>query len=372
MSSSSITASAPFPPDNDPIARARDWIANGRAGDAAVLLENILAHGRGGLLTRLTRVEALVAAGRPGEAVAAAREAAQLAPDAAPAAICLGEALLASENLPAAIAEFQRALRLEPESAQARYQLGCAWLAAGEAGKALESFDSISAAEKPSGFDARRDEARAAQRLPRADARYVRHLFDQFSADYDARMLGQLGYTAPPILRQLFELFGRPIERRYAILDLGCGTGLSGEAFKDLALQLEGVDLSPAMLAKAQARDIYDTLERADIESALHAGRSRYDLIIAADTLVYLGDLRIVFAGAAARLAAGGLLLFTVEQSKDADFELGPKRRWRHAERYLREETERVGLDVAGLIACNPRSEAGIPVEGLAVALEKA
>ena len=94
-----------------------------------------------------------------------------------------------------------------------------------------------------------------------------------------------------------------------------------------------------------------------------------YDLIIAADTLVYLGDLRNVFAGAANRLSAGGTFLFTVEKSDTADFELGPKRRWRHSEDYLRNEATRAGLDIAGLLACHPRSEAGIPVEGLAVAL---
>src|SRR5439155_27072546 len=67
----------------------------------------------------------------------------------------------------------------------------------------------------------------------------------------------------------------------------------------------------------------------------------------------------------------GGTFLFTAE-SKDGDgFDLGPKRRWRHSERYLRETAERGGLAVSGLMPCVPRTEAGQPVQGWAVALAK-
>ncbi len=51
------------------------------------------------------------------------------------------------------------------------------------------------------------------------------------------------------------------------------------------------------------------------------------------------------------------------------DFELGPKRRWRHSEGYLRDLAGRTGFQVVGLVAATPRHEAGEPVEGFAVAL---
>ena len=72
-------------------------------------------------------------------------------------------------------------------------------------------------------------------------------------ADYDARMIGQLGYAAPQILRDLAEMV-MPGREQLAILDLGCGTGLAGAVFKPLAARLDGVDLSPAMIEKARAR----------------------------------------------------------------------------------------------------------------------
>jgi predicted TPR repeat methyltransferase len=201
----------------------------------------------------------------------------------------------------------------------------------------------------------------------RSDPGYVRHLFDQFSADYDARMIGQLGYAAPQILFDLSQLV-MPGRDELAILDLGCGTGLSGAAFKPLAARLDGVDLSPAMIEQARARHIYDHLQVADLESVLAAPGLSYDLILAADTLVYLGDLRPVFAAARARLNQAGFFLFTVERAEQA-FELGPKRRWRHSEAYLRACAEAAGFTVAGLVAAVPRHEAGNPVPGFAVAL---
>jgi predicted TPR repeat methyltransferase len=205
---------------------------------------------------------------------------------------------------------------------------------------------------------------------PRSDAGYVRHLFDQFSADYDARMRGQLGYRAPEILRELAHLV-MPLAQDLIVLDLGCGTGLAGEAFAPLATAIDGVDLSPAMIARARARKLYRELTVGDIESALTEGGADYDLVLAADTLVYLGDLAATFEGAARRLKAGGQFLFTVESCEQADFELGPKRRWRHSEAYLRRLGEAAGLEATGIVACVPRHEAGIGVEGLAAAFAK-
>lgn len=298
----------------------------------------------------------------------AAREAASLEPRNASLALAYGEALRASGQLPDAIAEFQRALRIDYTFADARFALGCAWLDAGEPDKALEAFSYL---EEDKDVAPKVAQARVMKAAPRSDAAYVRHLFDQFSSDYDKRMIGQLGYRAPLILRELADLVmaGRD---GISILDLGCGTGLSGAAFADLASRLDGVDLSPAMIEKARARNIYDSLSVADIDTCLTGDGRRYDLILAADTLVYLGDLTSLFAGVARTLASDGHFLATVEKMEGAGFELGPKRRWRHSEAYLRDLAAGTGLEVAGLVACSPRHEANAPVEGLAVALSRA
>ena len=339
-------------------------MAAGKAAEAARDLRARLAAGRGGLLARLTLVKALAAAGDTDGALAEAREVVALNPQVAPAVLALGEALLAAELLPTAIAELQRALRLDPDLSQARLLIAQAWLKAGEAEKALEALRELD--DPPVEMIAA---AEAIVRAPRSDPGYVRHLFDQFSADYDARMIGQLGYAAPQILLGLAQMV-MPGRDRLSVLDLGCGTGLAGVAFKPLAARLDGIDLSPAMIEKARGRGIYDHLSVADLESALAAQGPAYDLILAADTLVYLGDLEAVFRAAHARLAPDGFFLFTVEQAVEG-FELGPKRRWRHAEAYLRQLADDTGFMVAGLLAATPRHEAGQPVPGFAVALSR-
>ena len=320
-------------------------------------------------MARLAFVKALRQAGDPQGALSAAREASALNPNVAEAVLALGETLLGLGHLPAAIAEFQRALRLDPNSSAARFALGCAWCDAGEGDKALEEFARLPADCVPQLAD-KISAANAMRNRPRSDPGYVRYLFDQFSAGYDARMREHLAYRAPEILRQLADLV-IPGANGLEALDLGCGTGLVGKTFASMVSAIDAIDLSPAMIEKARARAIYRHLEVADIEAKLHADDRSYDLVLAADTLVYLGDLTTTFSGIVCRLRPRGTFLFTVEESETADFELGPKRRWRHSKTYIRSTAKSLGLEVAGLISCSPRSEAGVPVEGLAVALTR-
>ena len=350
---------------DDPISAAEALIAGGQAHAAARSLRARLADGRGGALARVTLVKALLACGDVEGALAEAREAVSLNPQLPAVLVALGEALLAAENLPAAIGELQRALRLDPDHAQARFLTGRAWAAAGEADKALEVFTQLDP-DTP-GLAAWMMRAEAMKSAARSDPGYVRHLFDQFSADYDARMRGALAYAAPEILGELagMVMHGRTGLR---VLDLGCGTGLAGAVFRARAARLDGLDLSPAMVTKARAKELYDHLAVGDIETALAAPGPPYDLIVAADTLVYLGDLAALLRGVRARLEPDGYFLFTVEAGPE-DFALGPKRRWRHSEAYLRRAAGEAGFVVAGLVEASPRTEAQQPVAGFAVAL---
>jgi predicted TPR repeat methyltransferase len=281
-----------------------------------------------------------------------------------------GKKLMASGDLPASIAEFERVVRLDPGFAAARHALGLAWLEAGEPGRAIESLSTLAAT--PFANDAAEGLAlaHAMKAAGRSPPGYVRHLFDQFSAGYDAVMLGELNYRAHMILRDLADLM-LANRRALDILDLGCGTGLTGAAFAGIARRLDGVDLSPRMIERARARGIYDSLIVADLESVLAEEGRSYDLILAADTLVYVGDLGPTFRGAWRRLKPAGFFLCTVERQVRDGYALGPKRRYRHGEDYLRLEAERSGLDVMALLQCTPREDARKPVKGLAMALQR-
>lgn len=355
-----------WPPD--PVAEAEALIAEGCARDAVARLSALIEGGRGGLLARLALVRAHLAASETAEAVAAARELSQLAQDWADAAVAFGRALIANGALPTGIGELQRALRLDAESGGAELALAEAWADAGEAEKAETHL----ARAEQRGMDGAAVRARleAIRMAARADAGFVRHLFDQFSSDYDERMRGKLGYRAPEILADLALMVSGGRLRKTATLDLGCGTGLAAPVFKPLATTLTGVDLSPQMIAQATATGLYDALDVADIEGWAATTKQRFGRAIAADVFVYIGDLAPAFAGVHRVLRSGGLFLFTVERHEGAeDFILQPTRRYAHSAPYIERLAAEHGFDLRGLIHCTPRYNAGQPIPGLAAAL---
>jgi predicted TPR repeat methyltransferase len=353
----------------DPLAETAELIVAGRAEEARQRCERLLAAGRASPLTRAALGRVLVALGRADEAVATLREAERLSPNTPEILLAFGEALAANGALPGAIGELQRAARLAPRDARAHLAIARLWLDAGEADKALQALataqevDDVAAAEA----DAITARARQITSQARADAGYVRHLFDQFAADYDERMQQRLGYAAPGLLRALAGMLSDQ-GARPAMLDLGCGTGLSGAAFRDLAGPITGVDLSPRMLEKARATGAYTLLLEGDIERLPAAASGPFGLVVAADVLVYLGDLEAVFAGVRQRLAGDGLWLFTTERSDDLPFAAGPKRRYRHSADYLRGLAAHHGFDVCSLVECACRFEAGVSVPSWAAA----
>jgi predicted TPR repeat methyltransferase len=355
---------------SNPIAEAETLIAAGEPQRAVTMLQRFLASGRGGLMTRLALGRAHLAAGNVDAGLNELRAASALGPGIADAALALGQALMAAGHLPAAVAEFERAARLDPDFAPARHALGFAWLEAGEPDRAIEILSALSGTPLAADAADKVAEARVMKEAKRSPPGYVRHLFDQFSADYDTRMMGMLDYRAHLILRELADLLlvGR---RGLDMLDLGCGTGLCGVAFADVAGRLDGVDLSPRMIDEARARGVYDSLVVADLETELAKKGACYDLILAADAFVYLGDLGPAFRGAHMRLKAGGFLLFTVERTDAERHELGPKRRYRHSEAYLRREAALAGLEIMGLLQCVPRTDGGDPVGGWVAALQR-
>ncbi len=364
----------PFMPcqstSSNPITEADALIAEGQPQRAVDILQRALASGRGGLMTRLALGRAHLAAGNIDAALTELRIASDLGPGIADAALALGQALMAAGHLPAAVAEFERALRLDPAFDPARYALGLAWLEAGEPDRATEILSALAEGQFAADAAEKLSLARAMKESNRSPPGYVRHLFDQFSAHYDARMLGALDYRGHLILRELADLV--LIEREgLDIFDLGCGTGLAGAQFAPMARRLHGVDLSPRMVEQARSRGVYTHLAVADLETALAEEGQPYDLILAADTLVYIGDLAPVFGGAYRRLKPGGFLLATFEKKDNAGYELGPKRRYRHSEDYLRLEAARSGLDIMGLLHCTPRTDAQKPVDGWAAALQR-
>jgi predicted TPR repeat methyltransferase len=140
----------------------------------------------------------------------------------------------------------------------------------------------------------------------------VARTYDAWAATYDAEMAA-LGYRHPTICLALLARHLPP--GAGPVLDAGAGTGLIGEWLRLVGYApVEGVDLSPGMLAVAAAKGAYDRLEQGDLARRLPFADARFAAAVCAGvfTTGHVGPegldelLRVV--------RPGGILVLTVKE----------------------------------------------------------
>jgi predicted TPR repeat methyltransferase len=268
-----------------------------------------------------------------------------------------------------------QALELAPQFAAAWFALGDIRDRLGDRSGAIAAFEQARDAGAEDHHGARLQLARlgSGEVTPAMTETYVRRLFDQYAARYDAALTERLAYRGPEILRDAVGSVMRAAERTLrfgSMLDLGCGTGLGGAAFRPVVDWLVGVDLSPAMIAQAATKGLYDRLATADLQrflAAEAANAARYHLVLAADVFVYVNDLDPIMTAIARVLAADGVVAFTVETHSGAGAKLLPTLRYAHGGAHVRGAVKNAGLSLAHLAEAAVRTEKGVPVDSLVV-----
>ncbi|KAA6204802.1 MAG: methyltransferase domain-containing protein [Candidatus Tokpelaia sp.] len=215
---------------------------------------------------------------------------------------------------------------------------------------------------------------------------YIGALFDQYADVFDMILVDSLGYNVPNLLCERISAHypGRYFKN---LLDLGCGTGLVGEAFIALADKKTGVDLSQNMVEIAHEREIYHRLFTGDISRFLRekSRQQQWDLIIAADVLPYIGDLHEFFSLVSRALAKNGVFAFSSENmekikphagqqgavNKAEDFTIGPHQRFAHNPAYIDRIIDKAGLKTKYYSDIIVRQEQGEPVSGQIFLTEK-
>ena len=179
--------------------------------------------------------------------------------------------------------------------------------------------------------------ALSGETVGKAPTDYVKDLFDGYSEYFDEQLTSDLHYKTPWVIADLLQEAFEEDHNFEVALDLGCGTGLSGQALKDMVKLLDGVDLSQKMLDKAAEKEVYRQLVCEDIESYVFAqDKESYDLAVATDVFVYLGDLDKVFAGLKKCLVEGAYFAFSTELlENNGDYKLRESGRFAHNPSYI-------------------------------------
>jgi predicted TPR repeat methyltransferase len=353
------------------IERGNQFSANSRLDDAVAAYQQAIAadphsaqaHYRLGLARRDQ--------GQFDDAIACYRRALTLQPDYIEAHNNLGVVLQLEMKLDEARTCYRRAVELKPDFSQPYINLGRLCEILGQRDEAAQCYRLAIAANVETETFQHLLNAAEGITTGRAPAAYARTVFNDFAAHFEHRLVDDLGYRIPQILgERVIDLCG---PRGLRALDLGCGTGLCGTHIKKACAQLTGVDLSPAMLARAAAHNLYDALLEMDVAAYLAGARvAAFDVVLAADVFIYIGDLAEIFAHVSRALAEGGVFAFSIEHAVGGhDFMLLPTGRYAQSAAYIRRIAEHNGLAEIESFEQTIRGAPGTGAQGLVFFLRK-
>ena len=258
--------------------------------------------------------------------------------------------------------------KIDEEALAEAYNRALALEKAGEIDAAVKAYEEVLAIdpEDHGGASVRIAALGRGEAPPKAPDAYVETLFDQHAEAFEDILVEQLGYAVPVMVRQrLQSLELGPFKR---MLDLGCGTGLTGSTLRDMVEDITGIDISENMVELAHEKDLYETLYVAEVEDFLEDNDDEaFDLVTATDVLPYLGALEPLFFGAAENMVEGGLFVFSSETLPASDgrpYIVGPHQRYLHAEAYIRERLAATGFEIVEISEINVRMQDGLPSPG--------
>jgi predicted TPR repeat methyltransferase len=273
-----------------------------------------------------------------------------------------------------ALEQYKLAIALDPIRPEWHHNLSVLYLRLGQHAKAKDSFKRTLTLQ-PDNKTAQYmlDALNTNLEVKAAPSEYIQSLFDQYSSYYTQHMTKVLHYNVPTLLRQAIGNLITNDTKPMMILDLGCGTGLCGIYFRDLAKFLVGVDLSNMMLNEAKALGAYDGLCCCNILQTIPGANLYYfDLIIAADVLVYIGDIDPLFALMNSALINGGHIAFTIENhNSDQDYLLQATGRYSHSQHYIEKIATKYSLKILTCQDITPRINDGNPIPGKLFLLAK-
>lgn len=137
-----------------------------------------------------------------------------------------------------------------------------------------------------------------------------RTYYQSFAEDYDDGFAEALGYAFPAAIAAAYRAMAANAD--IPVADVVCGTGLVAAALGLARDRIDGMDISPGMLAKARAKGLYRALIEVDLTGDISHLAARYGAVLSAGTFTHehLGPEPLVNLLGIAR--AGGLFVIGV------------------------------------------------------------
>ena len=265
-----------------------------------------------------------------------------------------------------AIRAFNCVLDLDPRNLSALVNLAVALRANGHADEAAAVCRKALALHPDSALARYFVAMTGAERAPaQSPDEYVKVLFDNYAGRFEDHLVHTLRYRTPELIAATLAELPGGIPCNARALDLGCGTGLVGAALRGRIGHLTGVDLSSGMIEQTRKRGLYDELHVAEIGTFLATSASPWDLIIAADVFVYIGDLAGIIAAIGTRLRPGGSFAFSIERHEGPEpWVLRPSGRYAQSRAGIRALAGTAGLCEVRCVEHVVRVEAGTAIPG--------
>ncbi|MAP95186.1 MAG: SAM-dependent methyltransferase [Ponticaulis sp.] len=113
----------------------------------------------------------------------------------------------------------------------------------------------------------------------------VRDAYKDWATSYEKDTVEDMGYIAPKVVA---EKLSSILPDAQKILDAGCGTGLAGVELQERGFEaIDGMDISPEMLALADDKGVYQALQTEDMTRALSYGSNSYDAVTCVGTFTH-------------------------------------------------------------------------------------
>jgi predicted TPR repeat methyltransferase len=298
------------------------------------------------------------------DALSAYQRAVEINPHHYKAWYSLGNIYVSMEAHEKAARAYEHVVHLHGRFGAVYYNLAHAYRNIGEKNKAVD-YLKLELDHNPDDYSSRYMLAVLEGNAPAAaPVEFVRDIFDQYADTFDSHLVEVLEYRTPAVLRETLFNLGEENFFFENVLDLGCGTGLAGLEFRESAKRLEGVDISSAMIEKARGKKKYDKLTTGNFFEIFQDVNSRYDLVVAADVFIYMGDLKPVMSLMRTICAKGAYVVFSLEHHDGKTFVIHDNGCYAHPPCYVEKIAEEKGFTLKLRQRANLRKEKGKWVEG--------